>query len=686
MNKIKLKLLLPLFLSTTSIIAISCQSNNINQKLNKSENNKPGENINNNHNENDKNTENKPLVNQKNEVNSQGYEHENSSQKYELFSFPKPKYLDKNIALSHEGEIKDIKSVFDYKKFPDNVVLLANENNENLIKRYFNEEYRKVIRTFYAQNLENNLPKWANINFESAQRPDSKIIPDLFARIKDENNLYKLNQRIMLSYAENNEIDLINNKELIYKKDITNYLNKPFLDRKLNINILFAQNQSNYGFNFVQKNIMRFEVDIEKLLLEKGKESSNYLRLTNYDLPILYQVYINNDNELILKAKLDADFNKDFTFDYTNIKQNIVINKYSAIIDIFYKTIEENDEIFSLEKITYKNQIEPKLTSNGLFYSNDKNLSFTNGKRIVEYENQSLFKDIRKRVFVVGGGTSIMLAKVKPSDENDQRYYFITNRHVSDNLKNHWENSQVMKKFLIYDFDDNKVRNASDDISVNVEKDYFNFNFWEAKDQTRRDGRIENDNRKDADISISIIDIKQILAKAKAENKTKIINYLENWKNLKALKLSKKTRYLNENDYVKLYLSSFPVDSHAGFSGRRYREHIINRIENIQLSDQDQRFLTYGHFRTFIQSDDLSKNQKYDLISGGSGSVVYDENGDMVALFMQNIGDDSYGFGLLSNFEYDYFGYETSNNPKSFKNKLKKAMAEQPDKFEYFEI
>ncbi|UWV80068.1 hypothetical protein NW072_03020 [Mycoplasmopsis felis] len=44
----------------------------------------------------------------------------------------------------------------------------------------------------------------------------------------------------------------------------------------------------------------------------------------------------------------------------------------------------------------------------------------------------------------------------------------------------------------------------------------------------------------------------------------------------------------------------------------------------------------------------------------------------MVALFMQNLGDDEYGFGLLSSLDYDYFGYETNNNPNSFKKNLKK--------------
>ncbi|WAM11056.1 hypothetical protein ONA00_00805 [Mycoplasmopsis cynos] len=35
--------------------------------------------------------------------------------------------------------------------------------------------------------------------------------------------------------------------------------------------------------------------------------------------------------------------------------------------------------------------------------------------------------------------------------------------------------------------------------------------------------------------------------------------------------------------------------------------------------------------------------------------MVVDENNDMIALFMQNIGDDEYGFGLLSSQDYDYF-------------------------------
>ncbi|MCU9936778.1 hypothetical protein NWP96_06945 [Mycoplasmopsis cynos] len=94
------------------------------------------------------------------------------------------------------------------------------------------------------------------------------------------------------------------------------------------------------------------------------------------------------------------------------------------------------DENFSITSKILNNSHFAKLSSNEEFYKNEKE-----GKRLdVSLNKNKIFENLRKRVFVVGGGTSTMIAKVKPSDPNDQRYYFITNRRVSNILKNRWAN------------------------------------------------------------------------------------------------------------------------------------------------------------------------------------------------------------------------------------------------------
>ncbi|MCU9932639.1 hypothetical protein NWQ33_01575 [Mycoplasmopsis cynos] len=98
-------------------------------------------------------------------------------------------------------------------------------------------------------------------------------------------------------------------------------------------------------------------------------------------------------------------------------------------------------------------------------------------------------------------------------------------------MKNRWANRHVLKKFLIFSVDDNKVKNADKDISIDVEYNNFVFDFWESKEQTpRKQGNIKNKNYNNADISISIIDISPIIEKAKKENNIKILNYLNEWK------------------------------------------------------------------------------------------------------------------------------------------------------------
>ncbi|WAM04885.1 hypothetical protein [Mycoplasmopsis cynos] len=84
----------------------------------------------------------------------------------------------------------------------------------------------------------------------------------------------------------------------------------------------------------------------------------------------------------------------------------------------------QEDENFSITSKILNNSHFAKLSSNEEFYKNEKE-----GKRLdVSLNKNKIFENLRKRVFVVGGGTSTMIAKVKPSDPNDHRYYFITNR------------------------------------------------------------------------------------------------------------------------------------------------------------------------------------------------------------------------------------------------------------------
>ncbi|MGZ9414448.1 hypothetical protein [Mycoplasma sp. 5370] len=614
--------------------------------------------------------------------------------KDKLFSFPKPDILE-NKTLTQSGNINNPKIIFDKNIFPNSVLLEKTDNNLNLVKNYFNIEMTKILK--YIQGtfkFSDEFPKWTNFSDFNNPIPAEKLlskIPDLQARFKEENNIYKYVNKLMPIFIQYQEIKLSGNKkEATLKLNLKNFLNKPFTDKKIGITFDFRKKDDSFETKISQ----RILINLEELLNNKNVLNNEWVTEFFEEPFVKFNYNIDNDSNLIIKIKPNdeySDYIPDFSFtqDETKIENNIFISKYNTLVDVSYLTKDEEDENFSLVPETYQSDLHAKLSSNGQYYSNKINnpLKFSNGKRILEQETDTNFQEIRKRVFVVGGGTSTMLAKVKPNDPNDYRYFFITNRHVSDILETRWYDSRVLKKFLIPDFNDSKVNSANSEISINVEKKWFNFNFWQAINQTKRDETKEQDsNRNNADISISIIDIEPILKQAKLEKNTKIINYLNEWQRLKPLKLSKKTNYISQNNYVKFFVSSFPQDPHLNFSGRRYREHIINRIEKVTINDQAQEFAKYGYFKTFIQYDNNNNNDKYDLISGASGSIVYDESGEMVAIFMQNTGDDGYGFGFLSSLEFDYFGFETSSNPNSFKNKLLKSIELEPSKFEMIEI
>ncbi|TDV24452.1 hypothetical protein BCF59_0422 [Mycoplasmopsis mustelae] len=588
----------------------------------------------------------------------------------EKYQFPELTKINIKTLLSSQGDLKNPKLLFDKTEFPKNVVLSKTPNNISLMNLYFRNEMNKVLSFIVNKgNQYIDLPKWFTPNFIERNSVFAKI-PDLQVYFKDNNEMLVLKHQIMLSHISNDELT-IENGQLIFKKEITNFLDKPYHNRKIRFTL---QKILNRFFNQFQNQPIVIDVDLDDLIDNKKHRFKDQ----NYN----YDVFLeNNTIRLVLSHK---DNQKHFSFN--DVNQDL-FDKFNTITEITYLANQNDDRLFSLSENYLTDDLHAKLSTNERAY--DSNNKVYSAQRVLTNQKRELFDNIKKRVFVLGGGTSTMIAKVKPSDPNDQRYYFITNRHVSDILQKNWGNPRISQKLIIPDFDDQKIANINSEISINIKPDNFILNFWQAENQYNRNGQQYTQNQRyknlnDADISINIIDIKHLLEQAKQKGKTQILNYLNNWAKLPNLKLSKQTKYLQNDNYVKYYVASFPVDAHAGFSGLRYREHIINKIEEVIINDQDYPFTKYGNFNSFILND--SSDNKYDLTSGASGSVVFDENMNMVALFMQNLGNDGYGFGLLNSYDFDYFGYETNSNSNSFKNKLLKEIKRAPKKFEMIEL
>ncbi|QKT05460.1 hypothetical protein [Mycoplasma sp. OR1901] len=573
--------------------------------------------------------------------------------------------LNKQIEIEQKEEqiidkVNNPKDIFSKNEFPKNIIIKDNIQNRMVIERYFQNELLKSI-SFINGNFMEEPEKWTHLSFQTFDGFDGyKQIPNLQVKFKDPttNNAQVYITKIMPTLVQDNNLE-IDDQEIILNRDITNYLNKKFFNKKISFYIKTTTSFQVLTFNYT------FDLDLLIQTPLKTVDDSN-----NFEI----NAEIVNNN---LKVRIKPLNKNKISFD--KLEENgLLVDKLSTVTSVSYFTNQEQ-EFTLFSKPT--NQNLSTLNSNEDFYNNN-----TSAKLLDVANNQDeLFKKIRERVFVVGGGTMTMLSKVKPSDDNDFRYYFITNRHVVDILKNRWSDHRVMKKMMIPHSNDSLVRNADRSISIDINKEWFEFGFWESSNQTNTSGVLKNDGTQNADFAISIIDIKPIINKAQNENNINILNYLNNWKTLKAIKLSPHSKYLSEHSNVDFRIGSFPLDNFAGFSGRRYREHIINKIDKIILNDQAQEFEKYGHFRTFVLKD--TPSNKLDLISGASGSVVFDNNLNMVALFMQNIGnDDRYGFGLLASPDYDYFGFNSNNNPNSFKNKLTSEISKNPSKFELIDF
>ncbi|MGZ9756878.1 hypothetical protein [Mycoplasma sp. 4423] len=586
------------------------------------------------------------------------------------YQFSPTEKIDSSSNLTYPGDINNPKQIFDKSSFPNSVILENSEHNINIVSNYFRTEMQKVLTYITSQGqVYSDFPKWFYPNMdENPRKSVFSYVPDLKVHLKNNDSINVLKHQIMLSHIKNNELKIQNNN-LIFKKEIKNFLNKPFSKRKIRFTFIKILNQM---YTQTQSQPIVIDIDLEELLKDKLIQGN----INGYS----FATSLDNDK---IKVVLQPQNTKSFSFDDVN---KDMFDKFSTITEITYLANQNDDMNFSLSEDYHTDDLYAKLASNGLAY-NPKDMVYS-GKRIINKQN-AMFDKIKARVFVLGGGTSTMIAKVKPTDINDQRYYFITNRHVSDILNNNWGNPRIPQKLLIPDFDDKKVNSWANDISIDVERNDFILNFWQATNQYNKQGKLVSDpygqgNLNEADISINIIDIAQLIKRAKNSNDLKVLNYLNNWKKLPNLKLSKQAKYLSADNYVKFYLSSFPQDSHAGNSGLRYREHIINRIDDIVINQQAPEFAKYGNFRSFILND--LPNNKYDLTSGASGSLVFDEDMNMVALFMQNLGDNGYGFGLLNSYDYDYLGYESENNPNSFKYKLQKEIQSHPDKFEMIDF
>ncbi|SYV97136.1 Uncharacterised protein, partial [Mycoplasmopsis edwardii] len=243
-------------------------------------------------------------------------------------------------------------------------------------------------------------------------------IPDLVVRFKDQVKLTKYVKKIMPINMLENELVLESDNSFVITKDISNFSLDEFKDKNIEFIVRVKSRPNQFDYSLI-----KIKINLDNIV-------SNEVALNVSEINGKYQVSLEN-NILKIKVKLE---NKQLSFDETEVPNKVYLDKYNTLTMISYLVDEDKDQNFSLGFENYINQIHPKISSNGDLFKNYKSSQRLDASQ----NNDKLFENIRKRVFVVGGGTSTMIAKVKPNDPNDHRYYFLTNRHVSDILQTRW--------------------------------------------------------------------------------------------------------------------------------------------------------------------------------------------------------------------------------------------------------
>ncbi|MCU4117458.1 hypothetical protein N8G13_03260 [Mycoplasma zalophi] len=187
-----------------------------------------------------------------------------------------------------------------------------------------------------------------------------------------------------------------------------------------------------------------------------------------------------------------------------------------------------------------------------------------------------------------------------------------------------------------------------------------------------------------ADLVIAIVDFQSIFKKFRNKDLTKeidgklltkreqgAINHILNFANLKPLKFSKLSRYMNSFNNLNAYVASLPKVPTKNRDGEvessRYREYLygINSIR-IDFSDVEKFSKSYN---AALYSD----IKYFDLYSGSSGSAVYDYEGKLLGFIEQGTAARINNFIFTETQKYSYFGNDDTNlNPGTFYSITKK--------------
>lgn len=496
--------------------------------------------------------------------------------------------------------------------------------------------------------------------------------------------------------VNNNEIKnlhkttLKDNPDLIFKKDKDNYFQ---LTKKINkIKNLNLVNEKNLVFNItfgLDPNLIK-ETNLWKNLMLRSQISlavpyktlKNKKVIEDAEFVLNYGIG-NQEYEYELYKKIKQDFRFQISYINDELKIKIISKNNISVFDNIWEHNSSIDSSYFLTKANF-NIYYLNNTTIDIMEDDKSNNQYTT--RIYKNNEQNFLpiKNARDRVIslsLIQDGTWNVLGKVKPNDDNDYRYYLISCAHVLNSTQAFKSINKTGNKDLFEssnssngDFDPLVPQIIHENETLNDKKNpYYNalekngkleanqnqFQFLNFPEKISIESIINFDHQvknklsphvnalgffnpnASLDFSLITINLKPFFQKyGQLENspafndltkeQQSVIRHIINFKDLKPLKLSNQTKYFDDNQNVKWYLSTFPrtetINEFNAGKLPRYREYEINKYDKIQ-----ENIITTNNYLSTVGTTKIS-NQYFDVGSGSSGSVVYDENGDLVGM------------------------------------------------------
>ncbi|MHA0305681.1 MGA_1079 family surface serine endopeptidase [Mesomycoplasma ovipneumoniae] len=374
----------------------------------------------------------------------------------------------------------------------------------------------------------------------------------------------------------------------------------------------------------------------------KGEEYSiivgnpvNYVNTTQG-----YNPFTNNDKFDKNKAFILWDRGAGVNVIYENYEQYEEHTRRTNLFD--YKQISYTQENAPIpfytdpnvrKNVYFPNQNVPYEIHNGYLQNNDY-INYSTIKSNPQFENNF------QRALAFSFGSATMIGKVN-NDENDWKFYFITNNHV-ENVKNfdqlnnsttglpktYRRYSYIVKPSLNFENNVNagfsywggllKGPNSSSKPSNKEEDPNSGFllsQIWSGSDQQSRDGKEHKGHNIDA--TIFVVDVKPLYDEALAQGKYEYANWLKSWLALENMKFN-----FNGMDYNINHQSLIYDFSIVGFPYGKQSAYVIHRPGlsnyNVMLRHQNGYVPTYfdaGNSGTGILSAD---NNYISLINSGT--------------------------------------------------------------------